>query len=165
MPNDSNYQRTIRDLSKSAERLRAEIAQDPMMAAMSEALRLTPDEQAASSAAQQAVTEAEVAVNAAGFALVRARRGMAPTYDRKQPFSFFQKSPGTHKAAADVPRLRIDLEESRTALQTAIRRRNDTAHTIEVDRRERRRTAKLAHMPKLPPVQSRGDHWNRSEAF
>lgn len=142
----------------------AERDRDPQMREMAKATKPTKDEQAAIEAAQTAVDAAEAAVSAAGFALNRAQRGRAPTYDKKRPFSFFEKSPAAHKAAADTPGLAIDLEEARSALQQAIRRRNDVARRVGLARMERRRRAKLAHTPKREPVKSRGDRWAHLDA-
>ena len=156
---ETNLQRTFRETGDSLARVRAENANDPMQAAMAEAMRLTSSEQKELDAAQDAVREAEEGWRAAGFALAQAQRGQEPTYDPKRPSSFFRKSPAAHKAAARAAAggLRIDLEEARMELQAAIRRRNDVLRRVEEARWERRRAAKLKHTPPQPKAQPVGD--------
>ena len=145
---------------------RAERDADPQQREMAKAIEPTKDERLAIEAAQAAVEEAEAVVAAAAITLARAKRGQAPTYDKKRPFSFFEKSKGAHKAAADaaVPGLRIDLEEARNIAQNAIRRRNDTARRVELARMERRRQAKLAHTPPRQPGKPIGDRFAPKDA-
>ena len=159
---ETNMQRDAREMAEAQAQLRAETARDPMFGPMAEAMRVTAKEQAAIDAAQAAVAEAEAAVDAAGFTLARAERGQAPSYDKQKPFSFFERSKSSHKAAAEaaVPGLRIDLEEARNRLQLAIRRRNDTTRRIELARMERRAQAKRRHAPPPVPVRSRSDRWS-----
>ncbi len=163
---ETNLQRHAREMREAGERLSADQAKDPQQRAMAEAIRLTADERAALAGAQAAVDEAEAAVNAAGVTLDRARRGQAPSYDRSEPFSFFKKSREAHRAVADaaVPGLAIDLEEARSRLQQAIRRRNDTARRIELARMERRRLAKLAHTPPRPRAELVGNRFAPKDA-
>ena len=140
---------------------RAAIAANPQRAAMARAAEPTKEERERIAAAEQAVIEAEQAVNAAGVTVARAREGIPPTYDKKRPFSFFERGLSAHKAArAALPTLEIDLSEARDLLQNAIRRRNSVTREINVARGERRMAAKLAHAPKPEPVQLRGDRWS-----
>lgn len=147
------------DFAAADERYRAELAQNPQQAAMLKAMQPTKAETAEREAAEAAVLEAEKVVGDAMLALGRAERGQP---EPPRGFKFFQTSKDSHKAAvvaASIPDLRVDLEEARSALQAAIRRRNTVAARIDQARMERRRTAKLKHAPKLDPVQSRGDGW------
>lgn len=140
---------------------RAETAANPQFAAMAKALEPSKDERERIAAADQAVREAEQAVNAAGLTVAQARKGIPPTYDKARPFTFFERGLSAHKAArAALPTLEIDLAEARDLLQNAIRRRNGLGRVVEQARMERRRAAKLAHTPKLAPVHPRSDSWN-----
>lgn len=164
MNTETNLQRHGRELRESAERLRAEADHDPIRAAMTKAMQPTKAERAELEAAQAAVIEAEAAVNEAGLAVARAARGAEPTYDRSEPFSFFKKSSAAHKAAADasLPTLRIDLEDARSRLQQAIRRRNEVASRVHRARMARRAEVKLQSGPKADKPTSRGDRWQRA---
>ena len=157
---ESNMQRAAREHREAQAQLMAESAKNPQFSAMAEAMRVTAKEQARIDAAQEAVAEAEAVVGAAGMTLLRAKRGIPPTHDTKEPFSFFKRSMNSHKAArAALPSLEIDLREARDLLTNAIRRRNNVAREIEVARMERRRAAKAKHAPQPMPVASRGDGW------
>lgn len=104
MTPENNVQRHHREMAEARERLQAETATNPQFAAMSKAAQPTTAEREQIEAAEAAVTEAEEAVNAAGIALDRARRGMAPVRvpDNKRPFSFFERPAETYKAAREA---------------------------------------------------------------
>ena len=158
-PKETNLQRTMRENAEAAERYRAEQDRDPTQKAMREALKPTKAEIAEREAAEAAVLEAEQAVGAAMLALNRAEHA------KERPprgFSFFQISKDSHKAAAAtvaIPDLRVDLEEARSILGSAIKRRSAVAARIDAARMERRRAAKLKFAPAKVPVQSRADRW------
>ena len=144
----------------ATERQRAERDANPQLAAMAKAMEPTKDERDRIATADQAVREAEEAVNAAGRTVAQAREGIPPTYDKKRPFSFFERGLSTHKAArAALPALAIDLAEAQDLLQNAIRRRNAVSREVEEARMARRQAAKLKHSSKLEPVKSHGDRW------
>lgn len=157
-PAETPLRRHAREQREAQERLFAEMARDPMARAMAEAMRPTDKEAAELAGAQRAVTEAEQAVADALAALRRAEsaRERAPS-----GFAFFEKSRESRVKAADasVGHLRVDLEEARSALSSAVKRRNQTAAEIDRNRMERRRQVKVKHAPKRAPVVSRGDPW------
>ena len=160
----NNIAATPESWAAAAEKIRAERAAVPQLAAMDKAYQHTKAELAEIEAAKAKVSEAEAAVGAAGAALLQARRGMAatPTYDKAHPFSFFLKRPETYKAvAAAEPGLKADWEDAHTHLQNASRRLNATIRAIDAKRAERRWAAKLAHAPKPEPVVSRGDPYQK----
>ena len=162
---ETNLQSTRRLLGEAEARIRAEMLANPQQAAMLKAMEPTKAELEELAAADEAVAQAEASIGSATQALVRAERGQKPSYDRQRPFSFFEKSPERHKAVADaaVPGLKIDAEEARSQLQSAIRRRNETVQRIAAARMERRRAAKL-RLAMLPTVRSRNAESRRGAA-
>jgi hypothetical protein len=164
---ETNLQRTKRELGEGQARLRAEQMTDPQQAAMLKAGAPTKAELADLTEAEQAVRDAEAAVNAAGVALDRARRGMAPIEvpDPKRPFSFFHKRPETYRAAQEaLPGLDRDLAEARMRLTNANRYLRQLTLKIYRDRQERRRVAKVAYAPPRAPAKLHGNPFAPKEA-